>query len=356
MAADVMLCALGQAATVQRRLWPPSASFFEQMSIYVSKCEPSCAAVGTGLGESKVHCGMDSHKEIRMNATLASAWERTHLVARGALVALALTACGQSTDGASQPSADASDTATAYLKLSDDVKACQDAKDTCVTDAAGDATKLAACDTDAQSCIDKTQADQSNARKHLRDDAEGCVRECRGHRHHDGEDAGSDDTTVAADGGATSTRDCFGRRGNAPAFNEQCRDDFFTCLDTTGVRMSSGMDLDDATKEAVVKCVETAHSCFMSDMMSRGGRGPGQGGPGRGGPGHRGAAGEPAHDAAGAGGHGDRPRGPRNEDGGVSDDDQGRGRNRGPGGGAAGGDPGRRHRGGAAGEPADAGI
>lgn len=292
-----------------------------------------------------------------MNATLASAWDRAHFAARGALVALALTACGQSTGGASQTSAAVSDTATAYLKLSDDVKACQDDKDTCVTDAAGDTTKLAACDTAAQSCIDTTKAEQADARKKLRDDAEGCVRECRGHRHHDGDaavaDASADDSAATdADGGAASTRDCFGRRG-APAFNEQCRDDFFTCLDATGIRMSSGTNLDDATKEAVSKCVESAHSCFMSDMMSRGGRGPGQGGPGRGGPGHRGAAGEPAADAAGAGGHvGRGPREPR-EDGGV--DDNGSGRGRGPRGGAAGEDPGRRHRGGQAGEAADAG-
>src|ERR1700712_6102129 len=93
---------------------PSLQVFFELMSVFVSKCEPSCAAVGTGSGKRKVHCGMASHKEIRMNATLASAWECTHLAARGALVALALTACGQSTDGASQSPATVSDTATAY--------------------------------------------------------------------------------------------------------------------------------------------------------------------------------------------------------------------------------------------------
>jgi hypothetical protein len=256
-----------------------------------------------------------------MNVTLASVWERTRLVTRGALVAIAVSACGQATtDGATS----VTDTATAYEALSSKVKDCKDEQDACVTAAAGDTTKVAACDAAAESCIDKTREAQADARKRLRDDAEGCVRECR--RHRGDSDGGVDE------GGRMDTRGCMGRR--AP-IDSECMDDFFACLDDTGVRMSGGTDqLDDATKAAVQKCVETAHTCMMSDMRT--GRGPGRRGPGRG-PGMRGGAGEPAH-TAGAGGTGRRMR---PEEAGAGGDED-RGGRRGPGDrGAAGGAPDR---------------
>lgn len=269
-----------------------------------------------------------------MNVTLASVWERTGLITRGALFALAVSACGQSADGAATTSV--TDTATAYEALSNKVKDCKDDQDTCVTAAAGDATKVAACDAAAESCIEKTKAAQADARKRLRDDAEGCVRECR---HHRGDSDGGVD-----EGGRMDTRGCMNRR--AP-IDSECMDDFFSCLDDTGVRMSGGAgDLDDATKEAIQKCVETAHTCMMSDMRT--GRGPGRRGPGRG-PGMRGGAGEPAHsagagggpvrrprDEAGAGGSGRRQR----EEAGAGGDEDNGGR-RGTGRGAAGSAPDR---------------
>ncbi|HET8935929.1 MAG TPA: hypothetical protein VFN67_20920 [Polyangiales bacterium] len=263
-----------------------------------------------------------------MNVTLASVWERTSLITRGALFALAVSACGQATTDGAQTSV--TDTATAYEALSNKVKDCRDDQDACVTAAAGDATKVAECDAAAESCVEKTRDAQADARKHLRDDAEGCVRECR--RHRGDSDGGVDE------GGRMDTRGCMGRR--AP-IDSECMDAFFMCLDDTGVRMSGGAgDLDDATKEAIQKCVETAHTCMMSDMRT--GRGPGRRGPGM-----RGGAGEPAHtagagagrrprDEAGAGGSGRRSR---DEAGAGGDEDNG-GR-RGPGRGAAGGAPDR---------------
>jgi hypothetical protein len=259
-----------------------------------------------------------------MNATLASVWERT---ARGVFIALTLSACGQSTtDGAGSGSVtNVTDTASAYLALSDEVKACKDAQDACVTAAAGDATQVAACDTAATSCIDATRATAGDARRRLGDDADSCVRECRRSRGR-----GRDDADGGADEG-DSTRDCFGRRG-APFVESECSDAFFTCLDESGVRESGTDELDDATKAAVAACVDAAHSCVTSEMRSGSG---GWGGRGRGGPG--------------------RDRGP-GRDGDASVED------RGPRGAGAGGDdgdrrgPGRGRGRGEAGAPADAGI
>lgn len=290
-------------------------------------CEPDCAAVGTGSGKANESAAgwIGTQREIRMNVTLASVWERTRLATHGALVALAVSACGQSTtDGGTQTS-NVSDTASAYLALTESVQDCKDTQDACISAAAGDAAKVAECDAAAESCIEETRGAQADARRRLRDDAEGCVRECRKNR---GDSDGGVD-----EGGDMNTRGCMGRR--AP-IDSECMDDFFTCLDATGVRQSGGSDqLDDATKAAVQACVETAHTCMMSDMRT--GRGPRRGGDRDRRPGMRGAAGEPAN-TAGAGAPGRRA--PREEAGAGGDDD--RAGRRGPGDrGAAGAAPDR---------------
>lgn len=293
------------------------------------------------FGESNDPLRGGSRKgDTYMNVTLASAWDRTRLATRGVWVALALSACGQSTtDGAATTTV--TDTASAYLALSEKVERCEEAKDACVTAAAGDTAAIAACEAEAESCLAQTNAAQGEARRRLRDDAEGCVRECRGNR-------GDSDGGVDEDG-PMDTRGCMGRR--RAAVDSQCFDDLFACLDATGILMSGGTgQIDDATREAITACVETAHTCAMSDMRSR--RGPRSGGRNGGG-----AAGEPSGDA-GAGadrdGRGPGRRGPRAEAGAsadagadADDDDSAgrRGRNRG----AAGGDPGRGRRDGAAG-------
>jgi|GEM_PF-4163976 len=275
-----------------------------------------------------------------MNVALASAWYRTRLATRGVWVALALSACGQSaTDGASTVSV--TDTASAYLALSDKVEKCEEAKDACVTAAAGDTTAIATCEAEAESCIAETRSAQGDARRRLRDDSEGCVRECRRNR-------GDSDGGVDEDG-PMDTRGCMGRR--RAAVDSQCFDDLFECLDATGILMSGGTtQIDDATREAINACVDGAHECSMSDMRGR--RGPrGPGGQGRRG---GGAAGEPAGDAGVDGdrdGRGPGRGGPRAEagagaDAGVDADDNGGGPGRR---GAAGGDADRGRRRGAAG-------
>ena len=221
-----------------------------------------------------------------MNTTLALAWDRTRLATRGVWVALVLSACGQSASDTA-PSASVADTASAYLALSDKVERCQEAKDACVAAAAGDAAAIAVCETEAEACIAETRAAQDDARRRLRDDAEGCVRECR--EGHSDADGGVDE------GGPMDTRGCMGRR--RAAVDSACFDDLYACLDATGVLMNgSAMQIDDATREAITACVETAHGCSMTDMRGR--RGPR--GPGRQ---RDGAAGEPARagDRAGRG-------------------------------------------------------
>jgi len=272
-----------------------------------------------------------------MNVTLASAWESMSLATRGVWVALALSACGQSAADTTATTS-VTDTATAYLALSDKVERCEEAKDACVTAAAGDTTAIATCEAEAESCIAETRAAQGDARRRLRDDAEGCVRECSRNR-------GDSDGGVDEDG-PMDTRGCMGRR--RAAVDSQCFDDLFACLDAIGILMSGGAtQIDDATRQAITACVDTAHECSMSDMRGRRGpRGPGR----RGG----GAAGEPAG-AGDAGADGDRDgrgpgrRGPRAEagaaspaaDAGVDADDDRRGPGRR---GAAGGDADRGRR------------
>jgi hypothetical protein len=272
-----------------------------------------------------------------MNVALASALDRTRLATRGVWVALALSACGQSAADTTG-TASVTDTASAYLALSDKVERCEEAKDACVTAAAGDTTAIATCEAEAESCIAETRSAQGDARRRLRDDSEGCVRECRRNR-------GDSDGGVDEDG-PMDTRGCMGRR--RAAVDSQCFDDLFECLDATGILMSGGTtQIDDATREAINACVDGAHECSMSDMRDRRGpRGPGR----RGG----GAAGEPAGDAGADGdrdGRGPGRRGPRAEagagaDAGVDADDNDRGPGRR---GAAGGDADRGRRRGAAG-------
>jgi hypothetical protein len=260
--------------------------------------------------------------EKRMTNDWASMWVRARVVTRGALTALALTAaCGQATDGTQ--SAAVSDTASAYEALSVSVQSCEDDKDICVTDANGEPTKVAACDAAASSCLAKTQGAQATARKHLQNDAEGCVREGR---HHGAGGSGGDAAAVGGAGGASGMGMQGCMRKHAPAQGGQCMEDFFTCLDATGVRESGAQtQLDQATRDAVGKCVDTAHSCMMNDMMARH-HGGSQGPRGKGGAGHaamsHGAAGGHAfpghpeggahapHADGGASAHMSGPRGP----------------------------------------------
>ena len=222
----------------------------------------------------------------------AMTWKSAGMMACGAVAAALFVACGQDAAAGTDETA-SSDTASAYAALSASVQGCADKKEECVTAAAGDAAKLAACDAAAESCMQKTQSAQSDAKRRLRDDAEGCMRRhgCRGD-----DDAGVDERT------RPDMHDCVGR--SAPVASSECRKDLFDCLDKTGLKQSTAQtDLDQATKDAIVACVQTAHTCFVSDMGR--GRGPGgKGGPGdrgddRGDRGDRGAAGSAPRSDAG---------------------------------------------------------
>jgi hypothetical protein len=261
----------------------------------------------------------------------ASTWNHGIRAAQGAMLAALFCACGGSDSASSGSTVATSDTASAYEALSASLAACADDKDACVTAAAGDASKLAACDTEEAGCKKKTEAASNNVRQRFCDDAEGCVRG----RHCDDEDAG---THMSC---GPQVHECI--QGRAPSGNADCMRTLFTCLDDTGIRESNAQtQLDDKTREAIVACVQTAHECIVDEMASArqhgGGRGPG--GPGiRGGAGH--AGGHDGHDFAGSG--------PIHHEGGAGGDDGfGRGRNHpfagaAPGHDEAGAGPGRRH-------------
>ena len=149
----------------------------------------------------------------------AMTWKSAGMMACGAVAAALFVACGQDAAAGTEPTA-SSDTASAYAALSASVQACADKKDECVTAAAGDAAKLAECDAAAESCMNKTQGAQADAKRRLRDDAEGCMRRhgCRGD-----DDAGVDERT------RPDMHDCVGR--SAPSASNECRKELFDCLD-----------------------------------------------------------------------------------------------------------------------------
>jgi hypothetical protein len=234
---------------------------------------------------------------------------KTGLMACGAVTAALFAACGQ--DAATS---DGTDAASAYAELSASVQACADQKAQCVTDASGDSTKLGACDTAAEACMQKTQDKQAEAKRRLGNDAASCMKQ-------HGKGAGGAGGGTAAE---PEMHKCVER--HAPAASA-CLPDLFGCLDKTGLDKSTpGADLDQATKDAIVACVQTAHTCFMTDMAShpRGGRG-GAGEHAQGGHHAPGAGGRPAFPGIEAG-HGSHhlggapaptfPRGPRGEGGG----------------------------------------
>jgi hypothetical protein len=246
----------------------------------------------------------------------ASILQSAQWVARGVFAAALLSACGQ--DSASTPTTPSAsgDLSSAYESLSRSLQACEDAQDACTTTAAGDATKVKACDDQAAACKEKTKPAEDDARKHLCDAAKGCAR-----GHHD------DDGGVKGPGGE-DMHHCVEQ--HAPKMpGPSCMKDLFDCLDKAGIRESS-MQLSDAAKTAITTCAETAHTCFMTDMADRrhNGRGPGDHheagagapqGPGTGhhdgaaGDGPKGWAGAPAHHEAGgparpASGGADAPR------------------------------------------------
>jgi hypothetical protein len=236
----------------------------------------------------------------------ATTW-KSGLMACGAAL---FAACGQ--DAATS---DGTDAASAYAELSASVQACADKKDQCVADAAGDAAKVSACDTAAEACMQKTQGKQAEARRRLDDDAQGCMRQ------HGSKGAGGAGGGTAA---GSEMHKCVER--HAPSASA-CMPDLFACLDKTGLKMSTpGADLDQATKDAIVACVQTAHTCIMSDMASHphGGH-VGAGEHAQAGHHAPGAGGHPAFPGAEAG-HGSHhtgggaaptsPRGPRGEGGG----------------------------------------
>jgi hypothetical protein len=209
-------------------------------------------------------------------------------LASGMLTAAMFMACGSEPTTATTPTASNDDAAAAYAALSASLQDCQDAQDTCETAAAGDATKLAACDADAKTCTAGTKDKADHAHSCLRNAAEGCFKGS----HHD------DDGGVRGHNGP-GMRGCFG--GRAPAV-PACVDALFTCLENV------------ADQTAVDACVETAHTCLMAQAQSHSGdHGHGSAGgapsfPG-GGPGHAwgGAGGAPVFPGsgnhAGAGDH-----------------------------------------------------
>jgi len=202
-----------------------------------------------------------------------------------AAVAALFAACGQ--EAGADPAASA-DTVSAYAALSASVQACAEKKEACVTEAAGDATKLAACETAAESCLDKTQGAQADAKRRLCDDAEGCMRR---HGRRGDDDAGVDESS------RPGMHDCV--RRSAPPQSNACTQELFACLDKTGLKESNAQtQLDQATKDAILACVQTAHTCIMNDMSAPRGRGP------------NGAAGAaPTRDRGGRDGDGDGRRG-----------------------------------------------
>ena len=217
----------------------------------------------------------------RQHATM---WMNAGLMACGAMTAALFAACGP------DAAISGTDAAAAYAELSASVQECADQKAQCVTDAKGDTSKLGACDTAAEACMQKTHGAQAEAKRRLGNDAAGCMKQ-------QGKGA-------AGAGGGTAAEPemhkCVERHAPAAA---ACLPDLFSCLDKTGLEKSTaGADLDQATKDAIVACVQTAHTCFMADMASRH-------------PGGRGAAGEHAHAGRHAPGDGGRPAFPGAEAG-----------------------------------------
>jgi len=240
-------------------------------------------------------------------------------LASGMLTAAMFMACGSEPTTATTPTASNDDAAAAYAALSASLQECQDTQDTCETAAAGDATKLAACDADAKTCTAGTKDKADHAHSCLRNAAEGCFKGS----HHD------DDGGVRGHNGS-GMRGCFG--GRAPAV-PACVDALFTCLEKV------------ADQAAVDACVETAHTCLMAQAPSHtgdhghasagagaptfpghawGGAGgapvfPGQGNhAGAGDHEHHGSAGAAAPSAGGEGGGRRGGRGPRGGSGGAA--------------------------------------
>ena len=199
----------------------------------------------------------------------AMTWKYATRMARSAAAVALFAACGQDA-----VSSDSGDAASAYAALSASVQACTDQKDQCVAAANGDSTKVAACDAAAESCMKKTPGAQTEAKRRLGNDAESCMKQHPPRQAGAGTGAGGSDAS-----GQPEMHKCVER--HAPA-SPACMSDLFACLDKTDLKTATAnTQLDQATKDAIVACVQTAHTCFMTDMASHrpSGRGAGGGAP-----------------------------------------------------------------------------
>jgi hypothetical protein len=228
-------------------------------------------------------------------------WERALELACILSVTAVMSACGEDTSTPTT-SAAGDDTAQAYEALSLSLQACEDGQDACTTAAAGDAVKVASCDSEAAACTKKTEAAAARAKENLARDTNSCWKRC-GHSDDDAGAVSRDD-----DGGTEDLPGCI--EHHAPRL-PSCVGGLLSCLHDAGFRKG------DASRDELAECIQEADACFHDKLAARRDEKRGRG---RGDEAGKGAAvaGSPA--AAASGGAGGR----------KSDDDNGRsGSNRG---------------------------
>jgi hypothetical protein len=186
-------------------------------------------------------------KEHRMMLEFTTQGPRPKHLAFVLLGAASLFGCSQ--DAASTPTTASDDDATsAYQALSTSLQTCQDAATSCETAAGSDATKLAACKSDAESCRDKTKPQEAEAHKRLHGAADGCFKGA----HHEDEDGGVDD--------GKGRHDCL--RQHVPPV-PLCLEKLFVCL------IDNGFGRRQADVNAFSDCVDTAHTCIVDAIDER---------------------------------------------------------------------------------------
>lgn len=210
-------------------------------------------------------------------------------------LAVAMSACGEDSSAPDTvrpvnppvaPSVMPEDTVQAYEYLSRSLEACEDQQDECTAAAAGDAAKIAACDSDAAACKQKTDAAADHARDNLSRDTNSCWKRCR----HDDDDAGT--ATNDDDAGMGDMDDCVGH--HTPAI-PLCIFHFVGCL------RDVGHDKPADPRNAIFACVKDADQCFRDAFEARRRDERGNHGRGHDDAAGQGAAGSPASTGAGSG-------------------------------------------------------
>jgi hypothetical protein len=175
-----------------------------------------------------------------------------------------MSACGEDTSTPTSSIPPSEDTAQAYEALSRSLEACEDKQDACTAAAAGDATKVAGCESQAADCKQKTEAAADHARDNLARDANSCWKRCG----HGDDDAG---TANDDDGGTEDMHGCV--EHHAPPI-PGCVFSLVDCL--RDVAKSRPKD----PRAPIFACISDADACFRDAFEARrdgdrGNHGPG---------------------------------------------------------------------------------